>query len=210
VPDRGRFHEFYNQWHPSKQYNQLHRGTTFAVKLEPDGTLTHYYHLRLRGMPFGPPERIAMHESDRDNYHGVCEEFTGSKIHLKRYFYLRHKDSIRETLAISGMPDRTEAINMVEYIESDGRDKWAWITGDTDLIDTLVEERGQPRLASGLAKIANDCRFTRFGPGSARDAGDHSIYFIESPPPYYPAGSLFDGVRTFAVRHLKLDRFPNR
>lgn len=208
VADQGRFWEMYKLWQPTRDYEFIHRGLTFAVKVEADGTLTHYYHLRMRGLPFGPPERIELKELDRDNYHGVCEEFTGSKIHLKRYYYLYDRDSVAETLAIAGLPDRTEAIECVEYIESEGRDKMAWITGDRRLLDALIHERGQPRLSQGLAKMCNDCRFDQFGPGSSRDAGDHSIYFVENTGVRGNYGYLFDGVRTFAKRHLRLHRFP--
>jgi hypothetical protein len=210
VPDRGRFDELYAEhWHPTQRYSQLHRGTTFAIKVEPDGKLTHYYHLRLRGLPFGPPSRLEIKDSDRDNYHGVCEEFRGSTVSLKRYFYLRHPETIAESLAIAGMPDRTGEVEMLEYIESDDRDKLCWITGDPILVETLLYERGQKRLASGLVKICNDCRFSMYAPGSARDGSDHSIYFNDTTGPIGgPAGYLFDGVRTFAVRYLKLDRFP--
>src|SRR5262245_20297753 len=53
VPDRGHFDELYERWHPTLRYNHIHRGTTFAVKVEAGGELTHYYHLRLKGLPFG-------------------------------------------------------------------------------------------------------------------------------------------------------------
>src|SRR5688572_9088095 len=63
VPDRSRFDELYAQWQPTHDYDILHRGTTFAIKVEPDGgdgQLTHYYHLRLPTLPFGPPERMTL------------------------------------------------------------------------------------------------------------------------------------------------------
>lgn len=204
VPDRGRFDEYYPQWHPSREYRAIHRGTTFALKIDADGSLTHYYHLRLRGLPFGPPQRLELHPSDRENHHGVCEEFTGGKVHLKRYYYCRNPGTIAESLAIAGLPDRTPSIDLLEYIESDGRDKMAWITEDPGLIQELLLLRGQHRLASGLAKICHECGFILFGPGSARDTSDHSIYFIEPGGPLAGGGYLFDGVRTFLRRHLRL------
>jgi hypothetical protein len=210
VADRGRFDQLYQQWHPSTEYNAIHRGTTFALKVDADGTLTHYYHMRIRGLPFGPPERLTLSADEHDNYHGVCEEFTGSKIHLKRYYYCRNKTTIRESLDIAGLPDQSSRIDWLEYIESEGRDKMAWITGDRVLIDHLVDQRGQPRLASGLAKICHDCGFEMFGPGSARDRTDHSIYFIQPVGPVSGGGYLFDGVRRFATHHLKLARFPDQ
>src|SRR5262245_61008973 len=37
VPDRSHFDALYAEaWHPTPRYSQLHRGTTFAVKVEPD------------------------------------------------------------------------------------------------------------------------------------------------------------------------------
>lgn len=208
VPSRGRFDALYPEWHPSHEYKAMHRGTTFALKVDPDGTLTHYYHLRLRGLPFGLPERMAMPARDHDNYHGACEEFTGSKIHLKRYFYFRDPETIAESLRIGGLPDDPRPVDMLEYIESDGRDKFAWISSSHDLIRELLEERGQPRLSPGLFKMCHDCRFELFGPGSARDGSDHSIYFVQHGPVGFSGYWLFDGVRSFIQRHLKLPRFP--
>jgi hypothetical protein len=210
VADRGRFDAFYDQWHPTQRYTAIHRGTTFALKVEADGTLTHYYHLRVRGLPFGDPERLELAQCDRDNFHGVCEEFTGDRIHEKRYFYCRDRTTIARSLQIAGLPDETSDIDCLEYIESEGRDKMAWITGEPNLVRELLYQRGQPRLASGLAKICHDCGFVLFGPGSARDGKDHSIYFIEpGGRPLEQGGRVFDGVKRFAIGHLKLDRFPD-
>jgi hypothetical protein len=208
VPDRGHFDALYAEWKPTHAYDTIHRGTTFALKVEPDGRLTHYYHLRTPGLPFGPPERLALQSKDRDNFHGVCEEFTGSAVHLKRYYYLRSPTTIAESLAIAGLDDVPDVgpIDWLEYIESEGRDKMDWITGSPALVDALIERHGPPRLASGLAKIRHDCRFELYGPGSARGGGDHSIYFVQHHGPHTTAGYyLFDGVGAFIRRHLKLE-----
>ena len=213
VPDRGRFDELYALWHPTQRYDAIHRGTTFALKVDPDGTLTHYYHLRVRGTPLGLPERLVLSSEDRDNHHGVCEEFTGSKVSLKRYYYCRDRATIAQSLEMAGLhgvADQVPYIDWLEYIESDGRDKMAWITASPILIQELIEQRGPPRLASGVAKIRHDCGFELFGPGSARDGTDHSIYFIQPVGPLSRGGYLFDGVRRFATHHLKLARFPER
>lgn len=210
VSDRSRFDALYGAWHPTKRYETIHRGTTFALKIDGDGTLTHYYHLRVAGLPFGPPERLALSPVDEENYHGVCEEFTGSNVHLKRYYYCREPTTIRHSLEIAGLSevaDRSAGIDWLEYIESDGRDKMAWITGDPVLIQTLVEKRGPTGLDPGLARIRHHCGFELFGPGSARDASDHSIYFVLPAGPLSTAGYLFDGVRRFITHHLKLDSF---
>jgi hypothetical protein len=206
LPVRGRFDEFYARWHPSKRYASIHRGTTFAVKVEGDGTLTHYYHMRVPGMPFGPPERLEIDPEDEGNYHGVCEEFTGSKVSLKRYYYCRNKITIAQSLELAGLVglnDQLGSIDWLEYIESESRDKMAWITGNQLVIQTLIDQRGPARLGAVLSKIRYDCGFELFGPGSARDLGDHSLYFIQ-PGPLMGAGYLFDGVRRFATHHLKL------
>ena len=207
VADRGRFDEFYREWHPTTRYGTIHRGTTFAVKMENDGSLTHYYHLRVPGTPLGLPERLALGGEDLGNYHGVCEEFTATKTSLKRYYYCRSKQTIAESLQLAGLGDLMDQlpwIDWLEYIESEGRDKMAWISGSQPLIRELVHLRGPPRLYSELAKIRNDCGFEFFGPGSARDGTDHSIYFIQPVGLLRGGGYLFDGVRRFATHHLKL------
>ncbi len=213
VPDRGRFDELYARWHPSRRYEAIHRGTTFAVKVDADGTLTHYYHLRLAGLPFGPPERLTLAAGDRDNYHGACEEFTGDRVQLKRYYYCRDPGTIAESLAragLTGVADQVPRIEWLEYIESDGRDKTAWITGSPLVIQALIDQHGPARLGPGLSKICYDCSFELFGPGSARDGSDHSIYFIQPIGPLSRGGYVFDGVHRFATHHLKLARFPSR
>jgi hypothetical protein len=206
VENRGYFDRFYEQWHPSKETKTVHRGTTFALKVEADGTLTHYYHLRVQGLPFGPPARLQLTDYDRYNYHGVCEEFTGGKAHLKRYFYCRDKLTIAESLKVGGMPNRALAVDWLEYIESDGRDKLTWVSRDLRLASELIVKRGPPELQQVLASICDDCGFVLYAPGSARDGRDHSIYFVQ------PEGDTWlDGVRTFALRHLGLRSFtPKR
>lgn len=210
VPDRSRFDELYEDWHPTHRYETIHRGTTFALKVDGDGTLTHYYHLRVRGLPFGPPERLELSDSDHGNYHGVCEEFTGSDVHLKRYFYCRDPDTIYASLETAGLAEEAGGyapIDWLEYIESDGRDKLTWITGDPVLTQALIDKRGPAGLYRGLARIRHDCGFELFGPGSARDGTDHSIYFVQPTEAATSAGYLFDGVRRFLTHHLKLDAF---
>jgi hypothetical protein len=207
VADRGRFDELYDAWHPSQNYGAIHRGTTFALKVETDGTLTHYYHFRVPGLLLGPPERLELQPSDRDRYHGVCEEFTGSSIHLKRYFYCADRATIAESLelaGLTGMADQVPAIDLLEYIESEGRDKMAWITASPLLIGTLIDHRGPPQLEQEIARIRYDCGFQVFGPGSARGGGDHSIYFVHPEGPLHRGGYVFDGVTRFIERHLKL------
>lgn len=204
VSDRGHFEQLYAQWHPTHAYKTIHRGVTFAIKIEPLKPLTYYYHLRLLGLPFGLPERLTLAESDLGNHHGACEEFSGGKIHLKRYFYAYDKRTIAQSLLDSGLPDRSQNVDCVEYIESDGRDKYAWISDDPDLIGALLNHQGQPRLLSGLALLARTCRFQLFGPGSAKDGSDHSIYFTEDAGPRAQYGYLFDGARSFLERYLKV------
>lgn len=207
VADRGRFDEMYARWHPSKNYATVHRGTTFALKVGADGALTHYYHLRVKGAPLGPPERLALAASDVDNHHGVCEEFTGGAAHLKRYYYCRDPRTIAASLAHAGfgdLLDQVPAIEWLEYIESEGRDKADWVTSSRDLIAALVQDRGPPRLDSALAKICLDCGFDLFAPGSARDGSDHAIYFVSPEGHARGGGYLFDGARTFVERYLGL------
>lgn len=207
VPDRGRFDELYARWHPSRSYGAMHRGTTFAVKVDAQGALTHYYHMRLPDMPMGPPLRLALHPGDVGNYHGVCEEFSGAQTSLKRYYYCGEPDTIRDALVQVGLQDgldQVPQIPLLEYIESEQRDKLTFITGSRNLMDSLVLKRGPPRLDFGLAKLCRDCDFELFGPGSARDLGDHSVYFIQPAGTPAAAGNLFDGVRRFVARYLKL------
>jgi hypothetical protein len=197
VPGRGRFEEFVAQWHPAKAVTALHRGVTFALKVDGDGTLTHYWHLRVRGLPFGPPERITLQPSDRDNHHGVCEEFTGGKSHLKRYFYMESPITIAESLAAAGMPDRTRFIDLLEYIESDGRDKFSWITRDPRLVSRLTLQHGGPALAQELAELCNVTGVGLSAPGSSRDLKDHALYLTDAGPVAH-----YDSVTPFLVRYL--------
>ncbi|MCB9652325.1 MAG: hypothetical protein H6730_37825 [Deltaproteobacteria bacterium] len=207
VPDRSRFDDLYARWTPSYQYDTIHRGTTFALKVDPDGTLTHYYHLRLPGFFLGKPERLTLTPEDEGNLHGACEEYTAGKVHLKRYFYARDRGTIAASLEEAGFTDfmdQLPSIAWLEYIESEGRDKAAWITDSPVLLDDLIERAGPPGLASGLARIARECGFLVYGPGSARGGGDHSIYFVDPGGPVGGAGFLFDGVTTFLQRHLRV------
>lgn len=212
VSDRGHFDELYAQWSPTKLYNMHHRGVTFALKVNPDGTLTHYYHLRLPSMPFGLPKRLSMSQEDLDrNYHGACEEFTKDKIHLKRYYYIHDPHSIAETLEMVNLYDDVQEhdwLDTVEYIESENRDKVAFFTTSPTMLQTLIEERGPPRLMNGLIKMCHDCGFELFGPGSALDGKDHSVYFVQnSGPSTAPGYYIFDGVSTFVRKHLKVEDF---
>lgn len=209
VADRGHFDALYAQWTPTKRYDMIHRGCTFALKIDGDGTLTHYYHLRLPTMPFGPPQRLEMTDEDlSNNYHGACEEFTGDHIGLKRYYYSQNRQTIAETLRAADFSEalgELETINTVEYIESDTRDKFAWFSRSPAMLQALVERRGPPRLTPGLVKLCNDCGFIPFGPGSARDGKDHSVYFVQDEGVQTAPGFiLFDGVRAFIRRHLKI------
>lgn len=200
VPDRGRFDEFYAQWHPTTQSQLvLHRGTTFALKIDRSGALTHYYGLRVRGLPFGLPRRLTLAADDHDNYHGVCEEFTGGRAHLKRYFYCFNRASIAESLASSGLPGQGPSIYGLEYNESEGRDKTTWITTDQGFIQAFLARRGPPHLAAHLATICHDSRLFLVAPGSAHDKDDHSIYI-------HPG--VGDGVSRFAKDYLKITSFP--
>lgn len=208
VENRGRFEEFYARWHPTHHYSAMHRGVTFAVKVDALGALTFYYHLRVPGLPFGPPERLELHPSDEDNHHGVCEEFKDGQAHLKRYFYCADQETIARSLEAAEYDHSgcdASQISLLEYIESEGRDKMAWITSSPQLLETVIEERGLPRLASGLSKICHNCDFHLFGPGSAVNGEDHSVYFVQHTGPLHPGGFLFDGVQRFLNRHLKLD-----
>lgn len=182
VKDRARFEQFYAQWHPSTQMKALHRGVTFALKIDREGTVTHYWHMRIRGLPFGPPERLALQPSDRENFHGVCEEFTGNKSHLKRYFYLRHPISISTSLAEAGMPDRTKWVDQLEYIESDGRDKFSWVTRDPRLVNTLVNTHSQPDFDPVLSELKEKTGIGLYAPGSSRDRSDHALYLVNPEP----------------------------
>lgn len=199
VPDRGQFDRFYREWQPTLEAKTLHRGVTFAVKVEADASLTHYYHLRTRGMPFGPPTRFAIPAHERDAFHGVCEEFRGEKISLKKYFYSRDAATIEESLRAASMPDGRYDVPFLEYIESDERDKFTWVTHDPELIQAHLSTRGPAALGPSLARLCEDCDYTAYSPGSARDGGDHSIYF-------YPFAMLhrYDGVRAFAEKYLRL------
>lgn len=209
VKDRGHFDALYAQWQPTKEYRMIHRGTTFALKIEPGRPLTYYYHLRIPGLPFGLPERLTLTAQDRDqNFHGACEEFTGEKIHLKRYFYAHDRATVAQSLKEAGLPDRTDSVECIEYIESDGRDKVAWISDDEVLIGALVSQQGPPRLAAGLSLLCRNSGFRLFGPGSSRGNSDHSIYFTEATGPRGDYGYFFDGARTFIERTLKLPALP--
>lgn len=207
VPDRSRFDALYAQWQPSLLYDTIHRGTTFALKVDADGTLTHYYHLRLPGLFLGPPERLALAPEDEGNLHGACEEFTRGQAHLKRYFYCRDRGTIAASLAEAGFEDVEDQlpwIDWLEYIESEGRDKAAWITASPVLLGDLVERAGPPGLAPALARLCKECGFELYGPGSARGGGDHSVYFVQPGGPLGGAGFLFDGVQTFLQRYLRV------
>lgn len=207
VEDRGHFDQMYATWHPTHRYETIHRGVTFALKVAADGTLTHYYHLRTPTMPFGPPLRLEVAPSDEGNYHGVCEEFTGGQRALKRYYYLRDPQTVADSLQVAGfgdLLDQMPSIQWLEYIESETRDKADWVTANPYLVGSLVEDRGPPRLASALAKLCHDCGFELFAPGSAKDGRDHAIYFIEPAGPASGGGFIFDGVRTFLQRYLRL------
>ena len=198
VPDRGRFNEFYADWHPSKEAEtELHRGVTFALKVDLDGSLTHYYHLRVKGTPLGLPERAILSAREKNRFHGVCQEFKGGKAHLKRYYYLIEPNSIAYTLHLAGMSPRARHVELLEYIESDGRDKFTWVTKDARLVQELVEKRGSPELGALLAELATDTKGQPFAPGSARDGSDHAIYFFD---PKHATG--FDGVRGFVTKYL--------
>jgi hypothetical protein len=204
VADRGRFDELYAEWAPNSVYEELHRGTTFALKIDRDGALTHYYHLRIPGLPFGPPERLTLRDSDYTNLHGACEEFTDSQIHLKRYYYFRDPATIAESLVLAGYSafvDEVPSIDLLEYIESEGRDKMDWVSSSQHLIQGVIAQRGPSWLSTDLARICWDCGFELYGPGSARDGRDHSLYFVE------PGKPMFDGVRRFLSRHLKIPGF---
>ena len=207
VSDRRRFDAYYAKWQPTKDYNTIHRGATFALKVGEDGTLTHYYHLRLPGRPCGDPTRLMLSPSDRGQLHGVCEEFNGSDVSLKRYFYCRDPETIRRSLESAGFSDlasETAAIEWLEYIESDRRDKVAWITNNQPLLTALVERRGPPQLLLALEIFCRRLGFLPYGPGSAKDGKDHSVYFVE--PTGTPAGNgyVFDGVRRFMTYYLRM------
>jgi hypothetical protein len=198
VSDRGRFDRFYAEWQPTQQVKTLHRGVSFALKVDTDGTQTHYWHMRTKGMPFGPPERLAVHPSDLENYHGACEEFTGSRIHLKRYFYLKNPQTIAESLLAGGMRlRRVLPVDWLEYIESDGRDKFSWVTADLRLIGELVQERAGPGLAPVLDELVRATGTALYAPGSARGGEDHALYLFNPGP-----ATHFDGLRAFVERYL--------
>jgi hypothetical protein len=212
VPDRGHFEALYAKWEPNSVYDELHRGTTFALKVDADGSLTHYYHLRIPGLPFGLPERLTIRPSDLGNLHGACEEFSGSKVHLKRYWYCRDVETIAESMQMAGLGalvDQARTVDLLEYIESDGRDKMDWVTTNPHLIEAVIEQHGPTWLRSELKRIAHDCGFDLYGPGSARDLKDHAIYYIQRRGPFAAGGHMFDGVRTFVSRHLKIPGFDS-
>ncbi|MEW5850194.1 MAG: hypothetical protein AB2A00_15505 [Myxococcota bacterium] len=197
VKDRGRFQEFLAQWHPTRRMLALHRGVTFALKVDADGTLTHYWHLRVKGLPFGPPERLELNSSDRDNHHGVCEEFTDGKAHLKRYFYLENRITISDSLAAAGMPERTRFIDLLEYIESDGRDKFSWVTRDPRLLNTLIHEHGGNELGAELNAMCAATGVRLYAPGSSRDLRDHAVYLSDGRPDFH-----YDSITPFLARFL--------
>lgn len=208
VTDRGQFDEFYEQWHPSPHYKAIHRGTTFAVKVDAEGALTHYYHMRIKGLPFGPPQRLELGASDHDNYHGVCEEFSGGDANLKRYFYCAEPSTIAASLKTAGLHSSGGAvpkIELLEYIESEHRDKLTWISSDRGLLDALMDNRGPPALRNQLGALCRKCGFNLFAPGSARDGGDHSVYFVLPSDQGGAGGGLFDGVRRFCDRYLDIE-----
>ncbi len=208
VQDRSRFDEFYAQWHPSTNYNAIHRGTSFAVKVDAQGALTHYYHMRVQGLPFGLPERLELPASEHDNYHGVCEEFAGSDVNLKRYFYCADPATIAASMRTGGLEGFGAAvphIDLLEYIESDRRDKLTWISSHRGLLDGLLDGRGPPALRNQLGALCRKCGFNLFAPGSARDGSDHSVYFVLPSDQGGTGGDLFDGVRRFCERYLDIE-----
>ncbi len=207
VAHRGRFDGFYAKWRPTKNYDTIHRGATFAIKVDDRGRLTHYYHLRLPGRPAGEPARLVLAPSDRDQLHGVCEEFEGSASRFKRYFYCRDGATIRASLERAGFSDQLDelpAIEWLEYIESEGRDKVAWITASRPLLTALVERRGPPNLRPTLEMFCRRLGVLPFGPGSARDGTDHSIYFVLPSGAQAGNGFVFDGVRHFMRHYLRM------
>lgn len=195
----GRLEEFLAQWHPTRKIGPLHRGVTFALKVDANGTLTHYWHLRVKGLPLGPPERLAIQPSDRENFHGVCEEFSEGKTHLKRYFYLHNPDTIRQSLAAAGMPDRTAVIDALEYIESDGRDKFSWVTRDPRLCSRLVAAHAESAFVPVLRELCETTQQQLYAPGSSTDGKDHALYLVNPTPV-----TQFDGIRPLLTRYLGL------
>ena len=207
VSDRRRFDGYYAKWQPTKDYSTIHRGATFALKVDEGGKLTHYYHMRLPGRPCGDPARLMLTMGDRKQLHGVCEEFSPEKTSLKRYFYCKDPATIRSSLDAAGFSDlagELPAIEWLEYIESDKRDKVAWITSSQPLLAALVERQGPPHLLLALEMFCRRLGFLPYGPGSARDGADHSIYFVL--PSGEPAGSgyVFDGVRHFMRHYMRM------
>lgn len=204
VEDRSHFDAMYAQWTPTRECRVLHRGTTFAIKVEADGDLTHYYHMRLPTMPFGPPQRLQLQPEEIHNWHGVCEEFRDGSAHLKRYYYGNHPLTVKESFRIGGMPDRTPTVYLLEYVESEGRDKVTWVTADSRLAYLLLHQQEQPALVEGVQAICKATNSRLFAPGSARGGGDHALYFYELADGPYEDGHVYDGVRDFVTKYLGL------
>ncbi len=200
VKDRSHFDRLYAQWQPTKDIDTIHRGTTFALKVDRDGALTHYYHMRLPFMPFGPPERLTISPVDQYNLHGVCEEFSAKRTSLKKYYYCADKATIAQTLRIGGFePQRALVVDLLEYIESDGRDKLTWVTRDLRLIYDLMMKRSQKGLAEAMDELCLGSNTIMYAPGSSRDLSDHAVYFFHPTQPVWP-----DGIRYFVNSYLGL------
>lgn len=194
------FKMYYDQWIPTKKYQSLHRGVTFALKVSNIEKYNHYFHLRIPNFPFGFPQKNE--KLDVNPFSGLAAEIHQQKINYKKYFYIENKNDIEylfnefnQKWAIKYL----DQIEQIEYIESDLKDKIDIISNNQELIIEFFKRNASNILMSQIIEISERTNLKLFAPGTNKLNNEFSIYFID----YVATNKYieFDGVKKF-INHL--------
>lgn len=198
------FNEFkshYNFWLPTKNYNSLHRGVTFALKIK-DDKITNYYHLRVPNITHACPEKIS--NLQNDNYIGISKEINQNDSIVKKYFYYDNQDEMKiliNNFNQNWVSKYLNKIEQIEYIESNIKDKIDLISSDQNLIKDFLKKNASINMQEEIENIVLKTGLKLFAPGVNKANDTFSIYFIDDIA--INKYIEFDGVSTFINSYFK-------
>lgn len=128
LPDTQLFLEHYEKAHirMGKIHDSDHTGVTFAIKITPQGKITHYFHYGLPGRVQRLPQRIILNSDEESRMNNIIScEYSGGEQFMKHYNVVWDKDTTNyllkkfEAESAANFP----SFGHIEYTETDKFDK---------------------------------------------------------------------------------------
>lgn len=198
VKNLSKFKDFYNIWQESEKYESLHQGATFALKIEPNLILTHYFHLRSNKFNNINSNYFNKIITKPIKNSGICYEYKRDQIYIKNYFYYSDKDCINDLskkFKLSNSMFDVNKIDEIECVETLNKQKIDLITTDQHFIEEFLKQTTTNSIKQYFLEFAKKSNFLMYSPGIDSNGEVCSIYFIDKncSNDFIP----FDGVKSF-------------